>query len=254
MASQLPYNSAAPEFVAGASGHNSLDNISLPAKDTTVLEVDDDKSLQMLKDQAVSTLQRTVKSADTLSACCRKIGAVTITNLETHENLRKQVNDKRRELYYLTEGNKMIETLNVCPRQKTCNGNCGIPHTADGSVPEIPAMHKDKYVKATVMDQHLFAILTKDHLCATKTIANSTVSDLQKAGGNRESLVVFNKSVSEICDEVNTNIASISTCLQFTQTLSQKNLDLAKENGKLEGDIKQARQIRYKLKQPLSVA
>lgn len=253
MASQSPYNSAAPEFVPGVSEHNPLDNISLPAKDTTVLEVDDDKSLQMLKDQAVSTLQRTVKSAGMLSACKRDIAAVTITNLETHEHLRKQVNEKRRRSYYLIKGNEMIQTLKVCPRQQTCNGDCGVPHnpTADGSVPEIPAMPKDNYVKATVMDQRLFAILTKDHSGDTKTIANSIVSNLKKAGGNRESLVVFNKSVSEICDEVNTNIASTSECLKFAIPLSQKNLELTLENGKLDKDIQEANRYRWNLKKSL---
>jgi hypothetical protein len=252
MASQLPLNSAAPEFVEGVPAHKTinLDTIVLPENtEIKVLEGNDAKSLGQLKDQAVSTLQKTVQSADTLSACCRDIAIVTVTNLETHEVLRKQVNNKRRALHYLDEGNKLIQTHKVCPSQQTCNGDCGFPHkpTADGSVPEIPAMHN--YAKATSMDVVLFNILRENHSKDTKTIANSTVSDLKKAGGNRESLVAFNESVSVISGKVNDNIASISKCLTFTKTLSQKILELAQENGKLDSDIQQAKKIRYKLKQ-----
>lgn len=253
MASQSSFDATASEFKEGMSTHNTLDTIVLPENTNTKVldECNDGKTLLQLKDQAVSTLQETVKSADTLSGCCHKIAAVTVTSLKTHEALRDQVNDKRRLLYFLTEGNKLFQTNKVCPSQKKCNGLCGFPHkpAADGSVPEIPAMPKDKYVKGTSMDADLFDILTTDHLKKTKTIANLSMSDLKKAGGDRKSLVAFNESVSVICGKVNANIASISKCLTFTKNLSHKILELTLANGKLDADIQQARKIRHELKQ-----
>jgi hypothetical protein len=254
MASQTSLSVSATEFKEGMPTHTTLANVVLPVQtDTTVLECDG-KTLLQLKDQAVSTLTDAVKSAGTLSNCCRDIASVTTTSLQTFETVRGDVNQKRRKLYFLEQGNEVIKQFNVCSQQKTCNGECGFPHKpkADGSVPEIPAMPKNKYVNNVVMQPELFAILTKNYSGDIKTIANSTVSDLKKAGGDRDSLCAFNASVAAICGEVNANIVSISTCLKFTKTLSQKILDLTKENSKLDADIKQANQEKFRLRKSLT--